>query len=204
MPERHVHPLVKLALEVGPIAVFFLAYRLAPVPEGLETADRQLEQILFATAVFVPTILIALAASWWLTGKLPRMAVITAVVVTIFGGLTLVLRDDTFVKMKPTILYTLFAGILGFGLMRGQSYLKYLMDELIPMRHEGWIKFTHRFIVFYLLLAALNEVVWRLYGTDTWVNFRTFILPAANFAFIMAQVPLFQRYAVAGEPKQRP
>ena len=203
MPDRAVHPLLKLALEVGPIAVFFLAYRLAPVPEGLETAERQLEQILFATAVFVPTILAALAASWYLTRKLPRMAVITAVVVTIFGGLTLILRDDTFVKMKPTILYTLFAGILGFGLLRGQSYLKYLMDELIPMREEGWIKFTYRFVIFYLALAAINELVWRAYGTDTWVNFRTFVLPAANFAFIMAQVPLFQRYGLSAGQKER-
>jgi intracellular septation protein len=197
MPRR-IHPLVKLALEVGPIAAFFLAYRLAPVPDGLATAERQLEQILFATTVFVPTILLALALSYALTHKLPRMAVITAVVVTIFGGLTLILRDDTFVKMKPTILYGLFAGILGFGLMRGQSYLKYLMDELIPMQHEGWIKFTYRFVVFYLCLAVVNEIVWRVYGTDTWVNFRTFVLPAANFVFIMAQVPLFQRYAVQG------
>ena len=84
------------------------------------------------------------------------------------------------------------------GLLRGQSYLKYLMDELIPMRHEGWIKFTVRFVVFYLCLAVANEVVWRAYGTDTWVNFRTFVLPAANFVFIMLQVPLFQRYAMPG------
>jgi intracellular septation protein len=203
MTARTIHPLLKLALEVGPIAVFFLAYRLAPVPEGLETAERQLEQVLFATAVFVPTILASLAASWFLTRKLPRMAVITAVVVTIFGGLTLILRDDTFVKMKPTILYALFAGILGFGLMRGQSYLKYLMDELIPMRDEGWLKFTRRFVVFYVLLAVVNEIVWRSYGTDTWVNFRTFVLPGANFLFIMAQVPLFQRYAVAEQPTRQ-
>ncbi len=191
-----MHPLLKLLLEVGPIAVFFLAYRMAPVPEGLSNTERQLEQILFSTKVFVPTILASLAVSYALTRRLPRMAVITAVVVTVFGGLTLILRDDTFVKMKPTILYALFAGILGFGLIRGQSYLKYLMDELIPMQHEGWIKFTARFVAFYLCLAVLNEVVWRSYGTDTWVNFRTFVLPAANFLFIMLQVPLFQRYAI--------
>ena len=191
-----MHPLLKLLLEVGPIAVFFLAYRMAPVPEGLSNTERQLEQILFSTKVFVPTILASLAVSYALTRRLPRMAVITAVVVTVFGGLTLILRDDTFVKMKPTILYALFAGILGFGLIRGQSYLKYLMDELIPMQHEGWMKFTARFVAFYLCLAVLNEVVWRSYGTDTWVNFRTFVLPAANFLFIMLQVPLFQRYAI--------
>lgn len=197
MTDRAIHPILKLVLEVGPIGVFFLAYRMAPVAEGLETAARQLEQVLFATAVFVPTILASLLASWLLTRKLPRMAVITAVVVTVFGGLTLILRDDTFVKMKPTILYSLFAGILGFGLMRGQSYLKYLMDELIPMQDEGWLKFTQRFVMFYVALAVLNEIVWRTYGTDVWVNFRTFVLPAANFLFIMAQVPLFTRYAVA-------
>lgn len=196
MTARHINPIVKLVLEVGPIAVFFLAYRMAPLPEGLTEAERQLQQILFSTAVFIPTILVALGASWFLSGKLPRMAVITAVVVTIFGGLTLILKDDTFVKMKPTILYTLFAGILGFGLLRGQSYLRYLMDELIPMEREGWMRFTRRFVGFYLVLAIVNEIVWRGWGTDTWVNFRTFVLPAANFLFIMAQVPLFQRYAL--------
>lgn len=199
MAARTIHPLLKLALEVGPIAVFFLAYRWAPLPEGLADSERQLEQILFATKVFVPTILAALAASYALTRKLPKMAVITAAVVVVFGGLTLILRDDTFVKMKPTILYGVFASILGFGLLRGQSYLKYLMDELIPMQDEGWMKFTRRFIVFYAVLAVLNEVVWRGWGTDVWVNFRTFVLPLANFAFVMAQVPLFTRYA---EPKR--
>jgi intracellular septation protein len=201
MSTRHINPIVKLILEVGPIAVFFLAYRMAPLPDGLSESERQLEQILFSTKVFVPTILASLAISYALTRRLPKMAVITAIVVTIFGGLTLILRDDTFVKMKPTILYALFAGILGFGLLRGQSYLKYLMDELIPMQDEGWLKFTQRFIVFYVFLAILNEVVWRTYGTDTWVNFRTFVLPAANFLFIMVQLPLFQRYAVSDEPK---
>ncbi len=192
--ERHINPLLRLALEAGPIAIFFLAYRMAPVSPDVAATERQLEQILFATSVFVPAILGTLAISYFLTRKLPKMAVITAVVVTVFGGLTLILRDDTFVKMKPTILYGLFASILGFGLLRGQSYLKYLMDELIPMRDEGWMKFTVRFVVFYIILAITNELVWRIYGTDVWVNFRTFVLPVANIVFIMAQVPLFQRY----------
>lgn len=196
MVQRQLPPLLKLALEIGPIAVFFLAYRMAPGVEGLPAAERQLEQILFATAVFVPLILATLVLSWVLTRHLPKMAVITAVVVTVFGGLTLILRDDTFVKMKPTILYGLFASILAYGLLRGRSYLKYLMDELIPMREEGWMKFTRRFVGFYLLLAVLNEVVWRGFGTDVWVNFRTFVLPLANIGFVMAQIPLFSRYAL--------
>lgn len=196
MVQRQLPPLLKLALEIGPIAVFFLAYRMAPGVEGLPAAERQLEQILVATAVFVPLILATLVLSWVLTRHLPKMAVITAVVVTIFGGLTLILRDDTFVKMKPTILYGLFASILAYGLFRGRSYLKYLMDELIPMQEEGWMKFTRRFVGFYLLLAVVNEVVWRGFGTDVWVNFRTFVLPLANIGFVMAQIPLFSRYAL--------
>lgn len=204
MAQRHIHPLLKLALEVGPIGVFFLAYRWAPVEPGLSLEARQLQQILFSTAVFIPTILASLALSWALTRHLPRMAVITAVVVVVFGGLTLILRDDTFVKMKPTMLYGLFAGILGFGLLRGRSYLRYLMDEIIPMRPEGWMKFTRRFVGFYIVLAILNEFVWRVYGTDTWVDFRTFALPVANIVFVMAQIPLFQRYSLSEAAKPAP
>lgn len=196
---RTLPPLLKLALKIGPIAVFFLAYRWAPVPEGLSVTERQLQQVIFSTQVFIPTILASLGVSWLLTRHLPRMAVITAIVVVVFGGLTLILRDDTFVKMKPTILYGIFAAILGFGLLRGQSYLRYLMDEILPMAQEGWMTFTRRFVIFYLCLAVLNEIVWRGWGTDTWVNFRTFVLPLANVAFIMAQIPLFQRHAITRE-----
>jgi intracellular septation protein len=196
MAGRALHPLLRLALEVGPIGVFFLAYRFAPVDDGLAVADRQLDQIMFATAVFVPTILASVVIMWAVTRKLPRMALWTAIIVTVFGGLTLFLWDDTFVKMKPTINYSLFAAILGFGLMRGQSYLRYLMDELIPMEREGWVTFTRRIVVFWIILAIVNEIVWRNFGTDTWVNFRTFVLPVANFGFIMSQLPLFQRYAL--------
>jgi intracellular septation protein len=147
--------------------------------------------------VFVPTIVASVALMWAVTRKLPRMALWTAIIVTVFGGLTIVLRDATFVKMKPTISYGLFASILGIGLLRGQSYLRYLMDELIPMEREGWMTFTRRIVVFWLLLAVANEIVWRNVGTDAWVNFRTFVLPVANFGFIMSQLPLFQRYAAA-------
>ncbi len=196
MAHRTIHPLLKLALEIGPIGVFFLGYRWATVDETLPIEEQQLEQILFATLLFVPAIVASVVFMRLWTGKLPRLALWTAILVTVFGGLTLVLRDDTFVKMKPAINYTLFSAILGFGLARGQSYLSYLMDELIPMSREGWVTFTRRIIVFWLVLAVLNEIVWRQFGTDVWVNFRTFVLPAANFAFIMSQLPLFQRHAL--------
>jgi intracellular septation protein len=196
MAQRTIHPLLKLALEIGPIGVFFLGYRWATVDEALPVEEQQLEQILFATLLFVPAIVASVVFMRLWTGKLPRLALWTAIMVTVFGGLTLILRDDTFVKMKPAINYTLFSAILAFGLVRGQSYLGYLMDELIPMTREGWVTFTRRIIVFWLVLAVVNEFVWRQFGTDMWVNFRTFVLPAANFIFIMSQLPLFQRHAL--------
>ena len=196
------NPWLKLALEIGPILIFFLAYRWAPVPEGTADADAQLRQILFATAVFVPVILLSLLFSWITTRHLPRMAVLTAVLVVIFGGLTLWLRDDTFIKMKPTILYAMFAGVLAFGLSRGESYLEYLMDEAVPMKREGWLKFTFRFALFFALLAVVNEAVWRTMSTDAWVNFKTFFLPAASFVFVASQAGLFMKYAPEeGTPK---
>lgn len=196
MAEKKIHPLLKLALEIGPIAVFFLAYQWGAAPEGASETEAQLSRIIFATAVFIPAILAALAVSWVLTRHLPRMAVMTAILVVIFGGLTLWLKDDTFIKMKPTILYGLFAGALGFGLMRGESYLKYLMDGAVPMQDEGWMKFTFRFALFFVVLAIVNEVVWRGFDTDTWVNFKTFALPIASFAFVMSQAGLFSKYAL--------
>jgi len=149
--------------------------------------------------MFVPVILVALAVSWVLTRHLPRMALVTAVLVVVFGGLTLWLQDDTFIKMKPTILYALFALALGFGLARGESYLEYLMEDALPMTREGWLKFTFRFAVFFAVLAVANEVVWRATTTDTWVNFKTFVLPIASFGFVASQAGLFLKYGTDDE-----
>lgn len=196
MEKKKIHPLLKMALELGPIMIFFMSYKFATVPDGATDEERQLAQLLFATGIFIPTILLSLAVSWVLTRSLPKMAVITAVVVVVMGGLTLWLRDDTFIKMKPTILYTLFAGILGFGLMRGQSYLQYVMEDSMPLQPEGWMIFTKRFALFFVGLAIANEVVWRGFGTDIWVNFKTFALPVATFAFIFSQMGVFSKYAI--------
>lgn len=196
MEKKKIHPFLKLALEMGPIMIFFMAYKFATVPEGVTDEERQLSQLLFATGIFIPTILLSLVVSWVLTRSLPKMAVITAVVVVVMGGLTLWLRDDTFIKMKPTILYALFAAILGFGLLRGQSYLQYVMEDSMPLQPEGWFIFTKRFALFFLGLAIVNEIVWRGFGTDIWVNFKTFALPVATFVFIFSQMGVFSKYAI--------
>ncbi len=196
MEKRKPHPLLKLVLEMGPIVLFFMSYRWASIPEGTSDEQRQLLQLLFATKLFIPTTLAALAISWFISRSLPKMPLITAVIVVVMGGLTLWLKDDTFVKMKPTVLYTLFAAILGFGLLRGQSYLQYVMEDSMPLKPEGWMLFTKRFALFFLALAILNEAVWRSVDTDTWVTFKTFALPIATFVFIFSQLGLFNKYAI--------
>ena len=196
MAEKAINPMLKLLLELGPVVLFFLSFRWAPVPAGADDAAKQLAQVIFATKIFIPVTLLALLVSWVLTRHLPKMAVITAIVVLLFGGLTIWLQDATFIKMKPTIIYLAFASILGFGLLRGQSYLKYLMGELMPLQEEGWMKFTLRFALFFLGMALINEVVWRSFDTATWVTFKTFLLPGATFAFIFSQMGLFRKYAI--------
>jgi intracellular septation protein len=141
-------------------------------------------------------IAVSLAASWVLTRHLPRMAIVTAVVVAIFGGLTLWLQDETFIKMKPTIVYCIFALILGFGLMRGRSYLKYLMGTAMPLDDAGWMIFTRRWVMFFLCMALLNEGVWRSMPTETWVTFKTFATLPMTFVFVMFQFPLLKRHMV--------
>lgn len=196
MEQKTINPIVKLLLEMGPLMIFFLSYRWVNIPEGTGDDERQLMQILFATKVFIPAILISLGISWFWTRTLPKMAVITAIMVIVMGGLTLWLRDATFIKMKPTILYALFSGILGFGLLRGQSYLQYVMGESMALEREGWMIFTKRFALFFLALAIANEVVWRGFSTDAWVTFKTFALPVATFGFIISQMGVLTKYAI--------
>lgn len=192
--KKQLKPFVKLLLELGPMLAFFLVFRLSSAEEGLPSSEAELSRMILATSVFIPLTILSLAVSWYLTRSLPRMTALTALVVVVFGGLTIWLRDDTFFKMKPTILYTLFALILGFGLLRGQSYLQYLLGEAMPMKHEGWMIFTRRFALFFIGLAVVNELVWRNIDTETWVTFRTFVLPFVTFGFLISQAPLLNRY----------
>ena len=134
------------------------------------------------------------ALLWALTGKLSRMQMMTLVLVVVMGGLSVWLNDERFIKMKPTLLYLAFGGVLGFGLLRGQSYLRLVMDEALPMQPEGWMILTRRLTAFFFALAVANEAVWRLMSTEAWVNFKTFGLTAALFAFFMTQGKLFERY----------
>ena len=123
------------------------------------------------------------------------MPTVGAGIILIFGGLTIYFDNVIFIKMKPTIIYLLFGGILGFGLIKGQSYLRLVMQEMLPLQDEGWMLLTRRFALFFFGLALLNEAIWRSFSTEIWVYFKTFGLTAALFAFLLMQGRLLSNFA---------
>ncbi|WP_457646751.1 inner membrane-spanning protein YciB [Profundibacter sp.] len=192
---KKVNPFVKLALELGPIVVFFIAYgRMKDQTFAYNGTDYN--GFIVVTALFVPLLALTTFILYRLTGKLSAMQIMTLLIVVVFGGLSVWFNDERFFKMKPTMIYLLFAGMLGFGLMRGKSYLQLVMDEAMPLKHEGWMILTKRITLFFLALAVTNEVVWRTMSTDAWVNFKVFGLTAAVFVFFMTQGKLMQKYAI--------
>jgi intracellular septation protein len=202
---KQLNPFLKLALEMGPLILFFFANSrpalflpfVAPLlPEAM---SGEKAGIFVATAVFMVAILTSLAVSYALTRHLPVMAMVTAVVVVVFGGLTLALHDDTFIKMKPTIIYILFGGILLGGLMFNKPLLAIVFDSVFDLTAEGWRKLTLRWAVFFLALAVLNEIVWRTQTTDFWVSFKVFGVVPLTFIFAAFQYPLLQKYAANPE-----
>ncbi len=195
MARREVNPFVKSALEYGPILLFFVAY-LRLKDRTFSIGGTDYEGFIVVTAAFIPLLVAATGAIWALTGKLNRMQVATVILVVVFGGLSVWLNDDRFFKMKPTMIYLLFGGILAVGLLRGQSYLKYVMEEMMPLQDGGWMLLTRRLMLFFFGLAVANELIWRSFATETWVYFKTFGLPVAMFAFFMMQGKLFQDYGV--------
>lgn len=194
MAEKNVKPWVKTALEIGPVILFFVFYTKIKDREFTILGETY-EGFIVATALFIPVLLMATAALYFLTGKLSKMQIFTAVLVIVFGGLGIWLNDERFFKMKPTMIYLLFGGILGYGLLKGQSYLKTVMDGAMPLSDIGWMIMTKRFTAFFFGLAIANEVIWRSMSTDMWVNFKTFGLPIAMFVFIMFQTGLMSKYS---------
>ena len=202
--EKKLNPWLKLTLEMGPLVLFFLANARGKQAAAAFPVIANLGgPIFFATAVFIVAVLASLVVSFALTRRLPLMPLVTAVVVVVFGGLTLWLKDDTFIKVKPTIIYLLFGGTLIGGLVFGKSFLGYVFDTVFQLTDEGWRKLTFRWGLFFLGLAVLNEIVWRSVTTDTWVTFKVFAILPITFVFTLTQMPLINRYALPEEEAEQ-
>lgn len=188
---RAVAPWLKQALELGPPLLFFLVY-LRMQDETYTIFGTQYSGFIVAAAIFVPILLAATGALWWLSGVISRMQVFTLVMVVFFGGLTVWFNDEAFFKMKTSLVYGFFCLLLSIGLLRGRSWLKPLMGEYLPMTDAGWMILTRRLALVFALMAALNEVVWRTMSDRTWVIFETFGLPIALMAFLWLQIMALQ------------
>jgi intracellular septation protein len=180
--KKQLNPLLKIVLDLGPLVLFFLA--------------NSRYGIFVATATFMVAVLAALAAGYAMTRHLPIMPVVTAVVVLVFGGLTLVLHDATFIKVKPTIIYALFGAVLLGGWFFNKPLLGVVFDSLFQLTELGWRKLTLRWAIFFFVLAVLNEIVWRNVSTDVWVDFKVFGFLPLTFLFGALQYPLVKKYAV--------
>jgi len=178
---RAMPPLVKILVEAGPLVAFFIANARAG--------------IFWGTGTYMVAAAIALTVAWIMTRRIAIVPVVTLVFVLAFGALTLALHDDTFIKMKVTLINTLFGAILAGGLMFGRSLLKPVFGEAMALDDAGWKKLTLRWALFFFVVAGLNEVVWRSVSTDTWVNFKVFGILPLTFVFALAQMPLMQRHA---------
>jgi len=198
MVDKKINPTLKMLLELGPVALFFVGY-LKLRDEVFVIGGQDYAGFIVVTAGFIPLMMLSTFALWRLTGHLSRMQLATLVLVVIFGGLSVWFNDERFFKMKPTLIYLLFGGLLGVGLLRGQSYLKVVMEELMPLEQEGWMILTRRMCFFFLGLALANEVIWRGMSTDSWVYFKTFGLPIAMFGFFMLQGQVFSKYGIEQE-----
>jgi intracellular septation protein len=181
-PTRPVeaNPVVKLLIDLGPLIIFFLAYYRAG--------------IFWATGILMAATVAALAASRVILGRFSLPPAITAVLVVVFGGLTFLLDDPSFIKMKPTFIYLIFSGVLGFGVYTRRPLLKMFMGDALRLTDEGWHTMTVRWALFFLAMAVLNEIVWRNVSEAAWVNFKVFGILPLTFLFAMAQVGLIRRH----------
>lgn len=196
-PSEPISPWLKLALEIGPLAVFFVLFHQLKDPDGDAT---QIDALVWATGGFIVAMVAAMAASYVLTREITKTAMITTAMVVVLGGLTIWLRDETFIKMRPSVINGLFAVVLFIGLWRGQSYLKIIVGDLLPMTEEGWLKLTRNWALYFAFMACLNELIWRNVSTETWVDVKTFVYLPLTFIFTLSQAALIAKYSTEDEP----
>jgi intracellular septation protein len=184
-PQLDRKQIIKLMIELGPLLVFFITNSHYGIFAG--------------TGAFMAATVVSLIASHFLLGRIATMPLVTGVFVIVFGGLTIYLQDDHFIKLKPTIVNGLFAAILLGGLMTGRLFLKTVFGDVMRLTEEGWRVLTIRWAIFFVVLAVLNEVMWRFFSTDTWVTFKVFGIMPLTFVFAMAQIGVLKKYELAVE-----
>ncbi len=188
--KQKLNPTLKLVLDIGPLVLFFAA--------------NARFGIFAATSVFMVAVLAALVFAYVKTRRLEIMPLVTAIIVAVFGGLTLYLHDAEFIKIKPTILYVLFGGVLLGGLAFNKLWLSILFNSVFDLTDEGWRKLTWRWVIFFFFLAVVNEIVWRNFSTDVWVSFKLFGVVPLTLLFGALQYPLLMKYAPNPEPEEAP
>lgn len=171
--------ILKPACEYGPLMIFFISYKIY----GL----------IVATSALVIATLVAVAATYFVMKKIPLMPLIAAAIVAFFGGLTIFSGSEIFIKLKPTLVNIVFAGILFVGLLKGKGLLKNMFEGAMQMNDEAWKTFSLRWAIFFLFMAGVNELVWRNFSTDAWVQFKVFGLMGATLVFFMSQIPFLQK-----------
>jgi intracellular septation protein len=200
---KHINPLLKMALELGPLLVFFFANARGEwIAERVPFLADIGGPIFVGTACFMIATAISLTVSWGLTRTLPIMPLLSGVIVLVFGALTLWLQDETFIKVKPTIINSMFGVILLGGLLFGKSFLGYVFDSAFRLDAEGWRILTFRWGLFFLLMAVINEIIWRNFSTDFWIAFKVWGNMPLSIVFTIMQLPLMQRHALPEEDEE--
>jgi intracellular septation protein len=182
-----VAQLIRSALDLGPLILFFAAF--------------EFFGIFVATGVFMAGVLLSLGLGYARERKLSPMPLFTAVLVLVFGGLTIYLRNDIFIKMKPTVLYTFFGALLLGGLAFNRLFIKYAFGQAFELKEEGWRKLTWRWGFFAFALAIANEFIWRNFSTATWVDFKVWAIIPLIFVFGLLQAPLVMKYEIPEKPE---
>lgn len=202
MTAKPMHSGLRALLEFGPLVAFLVTYLILRNDTFL-IGDTEYTGFVAVTAAFVPVFVIVTCVLWFLTGSVARIQVAVGLMFVVFAGLGVWLNDPRLIKMKPTAIYLILGLILVIGLLRGQSWLKYMMEDMIPLKKKGWMILTKRLTVVFFVSAAANELVWRTQSEEFWVLFETLIMPILIAVFFLLQIRLFVDYATFGPSKKK-
>ncbi|WP_188055526.1 septation protein A [Sphingosinithalassobacter sp. CS137] len=191
-------PGLRMLIDFGPLAVFFLVNSLYP-------GESQLDKVFAATAAFMIAMAGAMALSHWKSGHISPMLWVSGALVLVFGSLTLYFHNEVFIKVKPTIVYGMFAAVLAFGLATRRPLLKTLLEQAYPgLSERGWKLLTINWTIFFVVMAGLNELVWRTQSWDFWVGFKLWGVVPMTLIFAIANVPMLMKHGLQARPEEAP